>query len=375
MIHEKINTFLTTPPYLDDDFRKRNWGDPWHSLCSYHGKLKPSIAHFLVSNFTEHNDIVLDPLSGVGTIPLEARIQGRIAIANDLSPLAATVSRAKITTTDPLDWRTQLKKIEISMVQRLQGEDPLLEHQDFGLNGKISEYFHPDTLREILVLRELMNHEFRSTPSGAFIFSCFAHVLHGNRPYALSRRSHSLTPYAPSGPFEDKNVIQHIADKAARSVRTSKVLNMDSGAAYQRDYQELRREDWFGQVDAVITSPPFVGSMKFHSQNWLRLWLAGWEHNDFKNPGSELERNGKGTLSAYRTFLEFCYEAIRPGGIVVLHTGKNKAMDMGKMITNLASDMFENATFGSEDVQALEKHGLRDKGGTTEHQFVFLKRS
>ena len=45
------------------------------------------------------------------------------------------------------------------------------------------------------------------------VFAAFLHVLHGNRPYALSRNSHPLTPYAPTGDFVYKNVIQHITDK------------------------------------------------------------------------------------------------------------------------------------------------------------------
>jgi len=44
-----------------------------HSLCSYQGKLKPGIAYFLVSWFTEPGDTVLDRIAGIGTIPCEAR--------------------------------------------------------------------------------------------------------------------------------------------------------------------------------------------------------------------------------------------------------------------------------------------------------------
>ncbi len=80
-----------TPPYS-----KRNWGHPWHSLCSYHGKIKPAIAHILVRDFTSPGDIVLDPLCGVGTIPFEACLQGRKGIGNDLSKLAYIVSSAKM---------------------------------------------------------------------------------------------------------------------------------------------------------------------------------------------------------------------------------------------------------------------------------------
>lgn len=66
---ETAKEFIETLPYRQGEYAGRNWGHPWHSLCSYHGKLKPAIAHFLVKRFTNKGDIVLDPLCGVGTIP------------------------------------------------------------------------------------------------------------------------------------------------------------------------------------------------------------------------------------------------------------------------------------------------------------------
>ena len=88
---ERAREFCDHPPYREDPYARRNWGGLLHSLCSYQGKLKPAIAHFLVDWFTEPGDTVLDPMSGVGTIPLEARRLGRTGIGNDLSPLAAAV--------------------------------------------------------------------------------------------------------------------------------------------------------------------------------------------------------------------------------------------------------------------------------------------
>lgn len=87
-LKDRARYFCDTMPHRMNPYSKRNWGGPLHSLCSYQGKLKPAIAHFLISWFTESGDVVVDPMAGVGTIPLEARRQGRIGIANDLSPLA-----------------------------------------------------------------------------------------------------------------------------------------------------------------------------------------------------------------------------------------------------------------------------------------------
>src|SRR5687767_521988 len=93
---QAIGAFEATLPYRVAPYSSRAWGHPLHSLCSYQGKLKPALGHWLVRQFTQPGDLVIDPLSGVGTIPFEAALLGRRSIANDLSPLAATVARAKV---------------------------------------------------------------------------------------------------------------------------------------------------------------------------------------------------------------------------------------------------------------------------------------
>ena len=96
LFQAQAKAFIRTMPYRQAPYSGRNWGHPWHSLCSYHGKLKPAIAHFMIERFTRRGDIVLDPLCGVGTIPFEACLQGRIGIGNDLSELAYVVTKAKL---------------------------------------------------------------------------------------------------------------------------------------------------------------------------------------------------------------------------------------------------------------------------------------
>src|SRR5579863_8439647 len=74
-----------------------------HQLSPYIGKLKSSIAGSLVSQFTKPGDLVYDPFSGSGTVALEAWASGRNVIANDLSPYAALLTRAKLFPYDSLD--------------------------------------------------------------------------------------------------------------------------------------------------------------------------------------------------------------------------------------------------------------------------------
>ncbi len=199
---EQAIRFMEDMPYKQAPYSSRNWGHAWHSLCSYHGKLKPAIAHMLVSEFTSPGDTVLDPLCGVGTIPFEACMQGRIGIGNDLSEMAYVVSKAKLEKPnfdDVISVVSDLADYIESNVGKYAGN----RYIDFGLNGNLPEYFEENTYEEILISRQYFLSKMPNiTSAESLVYAALLHILHGNRPYALSRRSHPLTPYAPTGEYE-----------------------------------------------------------------------------------------------------------------------------------------------------------------------------
>lgn len=371
----QAKSFIEKMPYKQMPYSGRNWGHPWHSLCSYHGKLKPAIAHFLVEQFTEPGEIIVDPLGGVGTIPLEACLQGRIGIGNDLSELAFAVSKAKLEKPEYNECIDVLKELEdyIDVNKRSEKIHELsIRYNDFGFNGKLPIYFHEDTYLEILCAREYFVprlHDFSA--SEAMVFSCLLHILHGNRPYALSRNSHPLTPYAPTGDFIYKNVVKHIKDKLDSAYTKGNFTSYRHGQAILGDYNRLSEKNI--KADAVICSPPFADSIRFYMQNWMRLWLCGWETEDYKNAEERfLDQKQKKDFDIYESFFLMCYRILKPGGKVILHLGKTEKVDMAEELSKRARPFFYEVVRGSENVQKIEKHGIKDKGATIEHQYLFL---
>ncbi|MET3548336.1 DNA modification methylase [Paenibacillus favisporus] len=369
---DKAEKFMANLPYREKPYSGRNWGHAWHSLCSYHGKLKPAIAHLLIKEFTEEGQTVLDPMSGVGTIPFEACLQGRIGIGNDLSEMAYTVTKAKLEITDKKKVERILTELEDYINKNTveyRADD--IPYSDFGLNGKVPEYFDPKTFSEIIAARRFFIDKEIASPEDAFIFSCFLHVLHGNRPYALSRNSHPLTPYAPSGKFIYKKVITHIKNKIELSYKKGEWDNFMEGQAIFGDLFDLPKK--VNNVDAIITSPPFFDSIRFYSSNWLRLWLSGWEPEDYKNAEMRfLEGKQKRGLNIYTEFFNVCSNLLKENGKVILHLGKSNKCNMATELAKLAIQYFQVVYVGDEDVEHLEKHGVSDKGSTTAHQFLFL---
>lgn len=62
-----------------------NFESTLHQLSPYIGKIKSSIAGDLIEKYTNPGELVIDPFSGAGTIPLEALIRGRRTFAADIS--------------------------------------------------------------------------------------------------------------------------------------------------------------------------------------------------------------------------------------------------------------------------------------------------
>jgi hypothetical protein len=374
---EREIRFCEQAPHRQLPYSRRDWGGALHSLCSYQGKLKPAIAHFLVSWFTQPGDVILDPLAGVGTIPLEARRLGRVGIAGDLSPLAVAVSRSKLEPFVETDVWDVLTDLQATIEAGLPLED--LERDcdtNFGLNGPIKDYFHPDTLREVLIARGYFSPTLRTgdySAAYALVAASVLHILHGNRPYALSRRSHPVTPFAPTGPAEYRSLIDRVKQRLARVLPELLTLtaNQPAGRANLADFREIRS----GQlVDTVITSPPFSQSLRFWSSNWMRLWFAGWQPEDFKTePAHYLETEQRNSYSPYREFAEAMANVLKPNGLLVMHLGETKRANMAARIIPEIADYFNVEFHGRESVEDTESHGLSDKGSTIAHHYLFAR--
>ena len=391
------NYFKDNLPHQKRPYSKRNWGNRLHSLCSYQGKLKPSIAYHLVETFVPENGIMLDPFAGVGTIPFEAALQGKKAYGFDLSSSACIISRAKLTAISANDTSHVIGALEKFIECYEPTCKDFKEAETFGFNGKIVDYYHYQTLREVLAARhfflnfkeentESVNEEknerknihqhshlkpFCSASMGLVYAACL-HILHGNRPYALSRRSHPITPYAPSGEFEYRSLIESLKEKVSRSLEAALPEIFVEGSIYRQDATSWWPSE-IDNLDAVITSPPFFDSTRFYLANWLRLWFSGWSDADFRNkPQFFIDERQKKEMAVYESVIRQAKERLKPGGALVFHLGKSRKCDMAVELAKVAKKWFAHADTFNENVAHCESHGIRDKGTVTDHQYLIL---
>lgn len=366
--------FKKALPHQNEPYSKRNWGSSLHSVCSYQAKMKPALAHHLVETFSRKGDKVLDPFSGSGTIPFEACLMGREGYGLEISLLGTAVSNAKLMRADP----KKVAKILDNLADWISTSNPSMETvkeaEQIKFNGPLVDYFHPDTYQEVLAAREFFARTQRNSPDWHLVMACMLHILHGNRPYALSRNSHPITPYAPTGDYIKKSVVEKLRTKVEKSLASQLTENLPTGRCFQGDICAQWPSE-LNDIDTIITSPPFFDSTRFYITNWMRFWFCGWARSDYDTRANEfVESLQKKTFDVYRGIFEQFHDRLKPNGLAVLHLGLSHKCDMAMELTKQVNGLFKVLDIATESVGHCESHGIRDKGTTTGHQYLILQK-
>lgn len=367
----KWNLFIHELPHKSSPYNSKLWGHPYHSICSYQGKLKPSIAKFITDSFVSKDDKMLDLFSGVGTIPFEAALKGVSSYGFDISPAALIISNAKLHRHSKENVMYLLNELKDHIQKNLKNISKPQWLPNF--NKNLEDYFHPDTFKEILAAREwFLAHKQNNNPTIDLLWACTMHILHGNRPYALSRRSHPITPFSPIGEFVYKSLIEKLENKLNKVLDVELGDEFIDGAIYNQDATSVWPQE-ISQLDAIITSPPFYDSTRFYSANWMRLWFSGWECTDFKNEQKRyIEERQKKSFSCYDNILRQAKERLKANNPLVMHLGKSNKCNMAEEIAKYAQHWFSHHDIFDEKVSDCENYGIKDKGSTDTHQYLIL---
>ncbi|MDI6774551.1 MAG: DNA methyltransferase [Verrucomicrobiota bacterium] len=359
-------------PHHAQPYCKRNWGHPLHSLCSYQGKLKPALAHFLVNTFVPEEGTILDPFAGVGTISLEAALSGRKSWSFDISPAALAITKAKLSNPSHEECFELIRALSEYLLSANVDERDRRSICDIHFNGRLQDYFHPRTLKEVLLARRFFLEQGTDKDAWPFVLSALLHILHGNRPYALSRRSHPIMPFAPTGPAEYRPLIPRLESKVHRAFADRLPSSFVKGVVYDQDVTTCWPSE-IRDLDTIVTSPPFFDSTRFFLANWMRLWFCGWDARDFKvRPLAYIDERQKRDMNVYRPFFRQARERLQSAGLLVLHLGKSRKCDMAKYLQIVARPWFRVVDLFEESVAHCESHGIADKGTVEKHQFLVM---
>jgi hypothetical protein len=291
---------------------------------SYRACFKPQLPAFFISRLTEAGDAVYDPFMGRGTTPLEARLLGRRPMGNDINPLSQVLLAPRL---NP----PSLKAIE-ARLDELDLSGAVEEHED------LLHFYHPETLREIIALKEyLLAREAEGTLDAvdAWIRMVAINRLTGHSSGFFSVYSlppnQAVTAERQRKINEDRGQVpEYKAIKPRILTKSKSLLKGWNGVrldAFDHDLRGVLSTSDSRNVplvpddsaSLVVTSPPFLDVVDYQGDNWLRCWFIGIDSSTIEISQLKAIEDWEDTMT---DVLKDLKRIVKPGGHIAFEVGE-----------------------------------------------------
>ncbi len=260
---------------------KQRQSNSLHEI-SYRACFKAELPDYFITRYTSVGETVYDPFMGRGTTPIQAAIRGRVPVGMDINPISAIFTAPRLDVPELSEIEDRLDQLNLECTG--------------GTSEDLTMFYHPATLDEILGLREYLRR--RKVSGEEDNLDSFIRMIATNRLTGHSKgffSVYTLPPNQAASPAsqtkinkrlgqkpEYRNVKDTIKRKSRSLLRNvsedlrarinsmgkkSKILTSDS-----RDSSKYMDER---TVDLTVTSPPFLDTVQYTADNWLRAWFNG----------------------------------------------------------------------------------------------------
>jgi DNA modification methylase len=241
-----------------------------HGYHRYPAKFIPQIVSRLLEKYTKEGELVVDPFGGCGTTLVESKIMGRHSVGVDINPVAALITKAKITPIAPQEIEKTFSTIKANIdTYSIDTKQKMLEHE------RIDYWFKPAEKSKLAFLfnniSDLKNQDIRNFFYCGFsniLKNCSIWVQKSNKPI----RDLNKKPSDPIPAFYKQ--IEMMMRKNARFyelLKEKKHLEILS-KVYCADARTIPVMN--NSVNLVVTSPPYVTSYEYADLHQLSaLWL------------------------------------------------------------------------------------------------------
>lgn len=255
-------------------------------LYRYPAKFIPQVVAYILENYAEQNNTVLDPFAGSGTTGLVARVYGLSYELWDLNPMLEVLH--KVSTMAP-------PKLSHSDLENLIKEMSASKHRFLPSWSNISYWFPPEVLR----LLERVFGWFHQLDDEEIKLLCTVPLLKVMRLFSfndpqrqkLSRSPKSMSRVAAlmQGNWKQRffglirqeieTVLRKLAEYQALMGRKRKKVNSVTRAGI--DALELA-QTVHGEWDILITSPPYLQAQEYIRGSKLDLFWLGYTEADVR---------------------------------------------------------------------------------------------
>lgn len=345
-----------TIEHSDWNFAESDTREFTHGIHRYSGKFIPQIARQAIELLTAEGEVVLDPFCGSGTTILEAALVSRRAIGVDLNPLAVLIARVKCT---PIAERSRnellyffrdgVESLEETKCLSLFKSDDSSGHRVLDeCNGDprlhdpwFLKWFDTDGLLRLVwihrMIQEISSSACRDLAMVAFsdIVRRCSHAAGGypNVMYDKSRRSRP----------DPVPLFLRRLEEIVGSVATLDGTHCDELVKIRHlPAQATELED--ESVDAIVTHPPYIGSIPYAEYGAISLKWLGYDPKVIDKKLTGGQRQSANVLSRFRLafgeMLVESYRVLKPGRHIFLMVGhplvKGERVDLSELTRQLA---------------------------------------
>lgn len=298
-----------------------------HSLheVSYRACFKPQLPRFFIERLTRPGDTVYDPFMGRGTTVIEAALMGRRPFGCDINPLSRLLVMPRLSppTLAEVAERLAILDLERSLETR----------------AELLVFYHPRTLVQITNLREYLL--ARQSDRTLDNVDSWIRMVATNRLTGHSRGFFSVYTLPPNQavsvdaqrkinerrgqvpPERDvkqmilrktRSLLSKLQENEVRVLRTAACAPLLVTGSSDHT-PEIPSES----VTLVVTSPPFLDTVDYQADNWLRSWFNGIDAAGVRI--WQLKRPEEWQAAMTGTFREL-HRVLVPGGFIAFEVGE-----------------------------------------------------
>ena len=342
---------------VDWSFGDANTKQITHEIHRYSGKYIPQIARQAIELISSPGDLVLDPYVGSGTTLLEANLIGRRSLGIDLNPLAVLIAGVKIKPIkekELLNLLEYFRKISDQLTTARMGQVSLLEDRSVEIKNIIqkdsrtsdpwyTKWFTEPVLRDLVVLDNLIDaYPVKECSNLARI--AFSNILrmcrNANSGYPnvmLDKKKNNKTQPGPL-------FIKCLSESIEKIKDLNKTYNPDiETKVIQGNATSLPLKD--STVDAVVTHPPYIGSVPYAEYGLLSLKWLGHDPQAIDGELTGGKRQSKNVIERflvdYEAMLAEAYRVLKKGRSLFILIGdptvRGEIVDLAKTTKDLST--------------------------------------
>jgi len=282
---------------IDWDFKNFKTQYLTHTFHPYPARFIPQIPLTFIKLFTREGETVLDPMCGCGTTLVEAFLNNRNAIGNDLNPLAALITKVKITLIDESEFKYFNGKLAL-MKRYLDLDYKDVEEKINNLpNRKLSRIFNRVVISKLESIRETLLEIKEEGHNDLFDFG----------RVALSATIWSLVENGSRIEVDDL-FLKKVKYMQNEMIKMSKIIkNIPKVRVICGDARKLEVET--NSIDLIVTSPPYVNALDYYRLHMYNMLWLGMDFDLFRK--HEIGGHSHFIMNRFRLLSEYLGDMLR----------------------------------------------------------------